>query len=71
MKLRCKIKKLMGYLNPKTGKLDPIYPAILCPFHKEKTPSCITYTDGTFHCCGCGKRGNVSEFPEVGVNDAT
>src|SRR6266542_22299 len=32
----------------------------LCPFHNEKTPSFYVYPDqGTFHCFGCGKGGDV------------
>lgn len=30
---------------------------LLCPFHKEKTPSCVVFakTPWKFHCFGCGK----------------
>ncbi|HEU5314553.1 MAG TPA: DNA primase [Chloroflexota bacterium] len=32
----------------------------LCPFHQEKTPSFYVYPDqGTYHCYGCGKGGDV------------
>jgi len=34
--------------------------ATLCPFHKEKTPSCFLYEDH-FHCYGCLERGDVIE----------
>jgi hypothetical protein len=30
---------------------------IICPFHKEKTPSCKVFTDH-IHCFGCGKHIN-------------
>jgi len=30
----------------------------LCPFHKEKTPSCYLYSEH-FHCYGCGEHGDV------------
>jgi len=31
----------------------------LCPFHAEKTPSFIVYTDqNKWHCYGCGKSGD-------------
>ena len=33
---------------------------VLCPYHKEKTPSCIINTKTMiFHCFGCGKRGEI------------
>src|SRR5919108_1880391 len=32
----------------------------LCPFHQEKTPSFVVYPEqGTFHCFGCQKSGDV------------
>jgi len=31
---------------------------VLCPFHQEKTPSCILYEDH-YHCYGCKAHGNV------------
>lgn len=31
---------------------------IRCPFHGEKTPSCVIFPDNTFHCFGCGAHGN-------------
>jgi DNA primase len=32
----------------------------LCPFHGEKSPSFVVYPDqGTYHCFGCGKSGDV------------
>ena len=34
--------------------------ACLCPFHEEKTPSCVIDTvRNTFKCFGCGKSGDV------------
>jgi len=34
---------------------------MLCPFHKEKTPSCVIHarTPKYFHCYGCGKSGDL------------
>ncbi len=35
----------------------------LCPFHSEKTPSCVIHPDeGYFHCFGCGAGGDVITF---------
>jgi DNA primase len=35
----------------------------LCPFHEERVPSFTVYPNtGTFHCYGCGKRGDVINF---------
>lgn len=28
-----------------------------CPFHEERTPSFYFYTDGSYHCFGCGAHG--------------
>ena len=33
-----------------------------CPFHSEKTASFRVYTDGTYHCFGCGAHGDVITF---------
>ena len=35
----------------------------LCPFHSEKTPSCVVYPDTeSFYCFGCGAGGDVISF---------
>lgn len=37
--------------------------AVLCPFHRERRPSCkIELERKIFHCFGCGEKGNVLEF---------
>lgn len=37
--------------------------ACLCPFHIEKTPSCIvTPAKGLYHCFGCGAKGSVIDW---------
>lgn len=39
------------------------YMKCLCPFHSEKTPSCIVYTeDNSWHCFGCQAGGDVITF---------
>lgn len=36
---------------------------LLCPFHAERTPSCIVYeADEHFHCFGCGAHGDVIRY---------
>jgi DNA primase len=36
---------------------------ILCPFHKETTPSCsIHLSKGLFHCFGCSAEGTMIDF---------
>lgn len=36
---------------------------ILCPFHDEKTPSCMIYIkEDKYHCFGCGVHGDVIDF---------
>ncbi|QEK38950.1 DNA primase [Candidatus Nesciobacter abundans] len=36
---------------------------IACPFHNEKTPSCVVSDErGTFHCFGCGESGDSISF---------
>lgn len=45
--------------------------AILCPFHQEKTPSCvIDHSAGTFFCFSCAKTGNLQglKLALTGVN---
>lgn len=45
---------------------------ILCPFHQERTPSCVIYSDH-FACYGCGKRGPRSalkgEYATMPIED--
>lgn len=37
--------------------------ACLCPFHSEKSPSCVVYTESqSFYCFGCGAGGDVITF---------
>ena len=40
---------------------------ILCPFHKEKTPSCIVdFKNETYRCLSCGKTGTIRELVSLG-----
>lgn len=34
---------------------------ILCPFHREQTPSCMV-EDDAFNCFGCGERGDLGKL---------
>lgn len=37
--------------------------SINCPFHSDKSPSCIIYPNNGFHCFGCGQNGrNAIDF---------
>jgi len=35
---------------------------INCPFHSERTPSCVLFPTGGFKCFGCGEHGNSIAF---------
>jgi DNA primase len=36
---------------------------IICPFHREKTPSCrIDHVRNRFRCFGCGTKGSILDF---------
>lgn len=35
---------------------------IRCPFHAERTGSCILFPTGGFKCFGCGEHGNTVDF---------
>ena len=36
---------------------NSIKQVINCPFHQEKTPSCLIMKDDSYHCLGCGRKG--------------
>lgn len=44
--------------------------SIKCPFHNEKTPSCVIYPDNSFHCFGCGAHGKgaIDFFVKMGYS---
>ncbi|WP_299146765.1 CHC2 zinc finger domain-containing protein [uncultured Tateyamaria sp.] len=51
--------KAEGFETHKQGK-DWV---ILCPFHEEKTPSCvITPAKNLYHCFGCGAAGSILDW---------
>ncbi len=53
---RVPIHKLIG--NPNiTRKVK-----IVCPFHSERTASCVLFPNGGYKCFGCGKHGNTIDF---------
>ena len=55
----CDLAANLG-LNPKRVGRNYV---ILCPFHKEKNPSCFLYPESnTFHCFGCNRHGDVIKF---------
>lgn len=35
---------------------------IQCPFHAERTPSCVLFPTGGYKCFGCGKGGDSIDF---------
>jgi len=37
--------------------------SVKCPFHPDKTPSCVIYANNSFYCFGCGATGqNAIDF---------
>jgi DNA primase len=35
---------------------------ISCPFHEEKTPSCMVFQNDTYRCFGCGRKGSQKQL---------
>ena len=35
---------------------------VACPFHEDKTPSCVINEDDTFHCYSCHEHGSLIDF---------
>ena len=48
------LAKVMGV--PDSGRRI----TICCPFHNEKTGSCVLYPDNSFFCFGCNAKGKNS-----------
>lgn len=58
IKKRVSLRELMlrdGHKLVMMGGLEKC----ICPFHKEKSPSCCVYTDGHLYCFGCHASGDV------------
>lgn len=57
---------LLALAQSQGHKFKPHSPgsyACLCPFHAEKTPSCvITPEKGLYHCFGCGAKGSIIDW---------
>lgn len=55
-----RLVRSQGYDVKKHGTKDYV---ISCPFHEDKTPSCvITPKENLFHCFGCGEAGSVIDW---------
>lgn len=56
------LKKLnLPYKKRKNGNI-----LLLCPFHKERTPSLILFENSwIFHCFGCGNEGTKFSFIRI------
>ena len=35
---------------------------VTCPYHDERTPSCLINDDDTFHCYSCNEHGSIIDF---------
>ena len=61
IKARVSLEDLLArdghHLIPSSG-----HKKMLCPFHKEKSPSCCVYPDGHFYCFGCNASGDVIHY---------
>ena len=45
------IHKILGKVNNGRNL------SIRCPFHSERSPSCVIYPTNDWHCFGCGSHG--------------
>ena len=54
-----RLAESQGYTLKKQGKEYAVH----CPFHDDKTPSCmISPTKNVYHCFGCGAKGSVIDW---------
>lgn len=59
IKRRLSILQVLSHYNLKPDRSNHIK----CPFHEDDKPSCRIYTEtNTFHCFGCGAKGDTIEF---------
>jgi len=59
IKQRLSILQLLSHYHLKPDRSNHIK----CPFHEDDKPSCRIYPDtNTFHCFGCGAKGDTIEF---------
>lgn len=38
---------------------------VSCPYHEDRTPSCLINDDNTFHCYSCSEHGSIIDFVAV------
>jgi len=61
------MKSLIPYIDIIFAMKTNTTVVIQCPFHEEKTPSCVLVPkQQTFHCFGCGVGGRIA-FRKGGV----
>lgn len=59
IKQRLSILTVLSHYNLKPDRSNHIK----CPFHEDDKPSCRVYPEtNTFHCFGCGAKGDAIEF---------
>lgn len=44
---------------------------VVCPFHEERTPSCVIYPDGKYHSFCCGRHGLAKDLGYAVPQEAT
>lgn len=63
IKDRVSITDMLDELKIKKRRSGGNRYVVICPFHDEKTPSCMIYAeDDRFHCFGCQADGDAIDF---------
>lgn len=63
IKDRVTLVDMLDELNIKKRRSGGGRYVVICPFHDEKTPSCMIYVnEDKFHCFGCQASGDVIDF---------